>query len=68
MKFAYGFLETTYDGEDVIECSADLCDRLINPEEICLVDVQEGGKIYCKLCGPCERYHRKKAAERENSV
>ena len=65
MEIRHGFMEMTYNEEGVTECADPTCYRVVASGESCFVDVQEGGKLYCKLCGVCERYHRKKAAERE---
>ena len=65
MEIKHGFMEITFTEEEAQECGDSICNRLILPEDTCFVDVQEGGKLYCKLCGTCERYHRKKAAERK---
>ncbi len=67
MEIQYGFMEITYSGEDGVECADTLCTRFILPEHKCFIDVQEDGKIYCSLCGLCERYHRKKAIQREEA-
>lgn len=63
-----GFMEITYSQEEPIECAGEKCQRFIGLDDICFVDIQEGGKIHCKLCGTCERYHRKKAAERNSTT
>ena len=65
LEIRNGFMEIVYSDEELVECTDEKCQRFISLDEICFVDVQEGGKIYCKLCGTCERYHRKKAAERD---
>lgn len=67
MEITYGFLTVPYTG-DPVECADTLCTRLIFPEEIVYIDTQDGAKMYCKLCGPCERYHRKKAEERGENL
>ena len=64
MKLDHGFLEITYDGEDSPECADELCSSLIQPQEMCFIDTQSRGLVYCKYCGPCVRYHRKKAEQR----
>jgi hypothetical protein len=66
MKISHGFMELIHTDNEIIECADPLCSRFIHPEEKCFVDVSsDEGRIYCKLCGPCERYHRKKAKERQ---
>jgi RNase P subunit RPR2 len=64
MSIKHGFMEIVYYEEEAIECTDNKCERLIVADDMCFVDVQEGGKIYCKSCGTCERYHRKKETER----
>ena len=64
MKLDHGFLEIPYDGEDLPECADDLCSRSIALHEICFVDTHSSGLVYCQYCGPCLRYHRKKAVQR----
>jgi len=68
MEIKHGLMEITYAEEEPKECTDDICNRFIEAEDICFIDIQEGGKLYCKLCGTCERYHRKKAAERKINI
>jgi hypothetical protein len=68
MEIKNGFMEITHTGEEPQQCAAHLCSKLIQTAETCLVDVQEGGEVYCMICGACERYHRKKAAERGEAI
>lgn len=68
MEIKNGFMEITHTGENEIRCSAHLCSKAVQTGEPCLVDVQEGGEVYCMICGACERYHRKKAAERGETI
>lgn len=68
MEIKHGFMEIVFTGEDPLECADELCTREIQPDAMCFVDVQEGGKLYCKSCGICERYHRKKATERKETI
>ena len=65
MKIEYGLLKIIYTEEDPIECADSICGRFIATEQSCYVDTQNGGNLYCEICGTCERYHRKKAAERK---
>jgi hypothetical protein len=65
VEISYGFLAITHIGEPA-ECDDPLCSRFISPGEVVYIDTQEGAKLYCKFCGPCERYHRKKDQERED--
>jgi len=67
MEIIHGFLEISYSEENNIECVEHLCGRPIASGEKCFIDVQENGKVYCSFCGPCERYHRKKATQREEA-
>ncbi len=68
MDIKHGFMEMTYYEEEAMECTDDKCNRLISPDDVFFIDIQNGGKIYCKLCGTCERYHRKKEVERNSAV
>ena len=68
MEIRNGFMEITHAGNNPLACAAHDCTKVMQPEETCLVDVQEGGEVYCMICGACERYHRKKAAERGEPI
>ena len=68
MEIIHGFMEITYTSNEAIECAGALCGRLIAPDDICFVDTTEKSKLLCKYCGPCARYHRKKAQEREAKI
>ncbi len=65
MKIEHGLLKIRYTEEESIECAGSICGRFIETEQICFVDTQDGGNLYCEICGTCERYHRKKAAQRQ---
>lgn len=68
MEIKHGFMEIAYAEEEPTECADDPCTRLIISDAVCFIDIQGGGKLYCEICGPCERYHRKKATEREITI
>lgn len=66
MKLVFDLLETAYTDEYSKECSDEKCLRMIAEEDECFIDVKTGD-ILCKSCGQCERYHRKKEAQRSNN-
>lgn len=63
MKIIFGLLETIYTNENPEECADEKCFRLVNEDDVCFIDTQTND-IFCKSCGQCERYHRKKKNER----
>ncbi len=67
MEIQHGFMEIENTKDTVIACADEICTRLIFPQEKCFIDVQSDGMVYCSLCGPCVRYHRKKEAHRQET-
>lgn len=65
-RIASGYMEGTYGGEDT-ECSIDGCNEPIKRGDTYFVDLWLTDSVslpICRVCGPCERYGRKKAMER----
>ncbi len=63
MKIKFGLLETIFTSENPEDCADEHCLRLVNEDDVCFIDTQTND-IFCKSCGQCERYHRKKEEER----
>jgi len=63
MQVRYGLLETQYTGEASTQCADSKCETRISPGHRAFLDVSgEETRAFCKFCGPCIRYARKKAA------
>jgi hypothetical protein len=63
LKKEYGLIQTFSPHPEGILCFDAKCGRSVNFMEKCFID--EAGGVYCQNCGVCERYTRKKAAQRE---
>lgn len=50
-----------------VRCADQKCGRMVAHNIPCFVD-SETGQVWCDDCGKCERYARKKAAEREKAT
>ena len=64
MKVEFGLLKTVFTDEEKINCHASDCARLIKTDFECFVDTSDS-KIYCKSCGNCLKYQRKKEEQRK---
>lgn len=52
-----------------VQCADPKCGRMVVHDAQCFVDtLSEKGNIYCEDCGKCERYTRKKAAQRAENA
>lgn len=49
------------------QCADQKCGRSVSHNTPCFIDAQTGS-VWCDDCGKCERYARKKAAEREKAA
>lgn len=63
INIEYGLIKTFCPSNDPISCSDDKCHNVIRFMDNCFID--RDGSIFCISCGQCQRYERKKAAERE---
>jgi predicted nucleic-acid-binding Zn-ribbon protein len=71
VKIVFGMMEMTYEEEGPVFCADEKCIRYIGTGAKCFVDTwakEESKTVYCENCGPCERYHRKKANQRGELV
>ena len=59
------FATLRYMGEPV-QCAYEICTNTVHEGDVCMLE-RDTGYFYCKECGQCRRYERKKAAERAQS-
>jgi len=51
---------------DPVKCAYEICSASISDGQVCMLE-RDTGYFYCKECGECRRYERKKAAERAHT-
>ncbi len=65
MNIEYDLFQTKVTDENQ-QCGISDCFRIMRVDDHCFVDVKNG-VVMCNECGRCEKYSRKKQAEREKS-
>lgn len=63
-KLQFGLIEAFSPHQEIVDCEALKCGRPIKFMDKCFMNAEDGS-MYCKDCGICIRYERKKASQRE---